>query len=71
MVQWITGFLIALFALSSPSWVSAADPYQAFSVLPIEKKPAPDFSLPAVNGKTVRLSDYKEKVVLLGFFQTF
>lgn len=70
MVQWIAGVLTVAF-LSSPSWAGAGDPYEAMSVLRIEKKPAPDFSLPQVNGKTVRLSDYKGKVVLLGFFKTF
>jgi len=40
-------------------------------VLRIRKISAPDFSLPQVNGKRVRLSDYKGKVVLLGFFKTF
>jgi len=70
-VQWITGFLIAFFGLSSASWVSAVDPYEALSVLRIEKKLAPNFSLPQVGGKMVRLSDHKGKVVLLGFFKTF
>lgn len=49
----------------------AADLYEAFSVLRLEAKPAPDFSLPSVDGKLVKLSSYKGKVVLLGFFQTF
>lgn len=62
-------FFLALLFLPSDAY--AVDPYQAFSVLRIEKKPAPDFSLPAVGGKTVRLSDYRGKAVLLGFFKTF
>lgn len=70
MLQWIAGFFVLAF-LTSPSWVGAADPYEAFAALRIEKKPAPDFSLPAVNGKIVQFSDYKDKVVLLGFFKTF
>ncbi len=32
---------------------------------------APDFSLPDIKGKTVRLSDYNNKVVLLNFFATW
>lgn len=71
MAHWITGFVLALFALSSSSWAGAADPYETLSVLRTEKKPAPYFSLPSVDGKAVSLSDYKGKVVLLGFFQTF
>ena len=34
-------------------------------------KVAPDFSLPDPDGKTVRLSDFKGKVVLLDFFATW
>ncbi len=34
-------------------------------------KKAPDFSLQDINGKTVRLSDYAYKVVILNFFATW
>lgn len=34
-------------------------------------KKAPDFSLQDVNGKTVRLSDYSGKVIILNFFATW
>lgn len=71
MVQFISGFLSFLAVLSLPLLTPAADPYEAFSVLRIQKKSARDFSLPQVNSKTVRLSDYKGKVVLLGFFKVF
>ena len=70
MCQFVAGLSLAtLFFL--PLTASGADPYDAFSVLRLEKKPAPDFSLPQVNGKTAKLSNYRGKAVLLGFFKTF
>lgn len=70
MWQLVAGFSLAAF-LYLPVKAFGADPYDAFSVLRVEKKPAPDFSLPHINGTTVKLSAHKGKVVLLGFFQTF
>ena len=36
-----------------------------------ERKPAPEFALKDANGHTVRLSDYKGKVILLDFWATW
>src|SRR5437899_150779 len=36
-----------------------------------ERKPAPNFALKDANGKVVRLSDYRGKVVLLDFWATW
>lgn len=71
MVRWILGgmfFLANVFLLPR---ASAADPYEAFSVSRVQTKPAADFSLPSVDTGKVGLFDYRGKVVLLGFFQTF
>ncbi len=70
MMQVVAGLSLLVFLLL-PLGARAIDPYQALSVLGVEKKPAPAFSLPSVDGKVVKLSSYKGKVVLLGFFQTF
>jgi hypothetical protein len=70
MRQLVAGFSLAAL-LYLPVKAFGADSYDAFSVLRLEKKPAPDFSLPQVGGKMVRLSDFTGQVVLLGFFKTF
>ncbi len=57
-----------LAACSSPSRsVKAANPVKADQ----DRRPAPEFALKDADGKTVHLSDYKGKVVLLDFFATW
>ncbi|MDP3148703.1 MAG: TlpA disulfide reductase family protein [Ignavibacteria bacterium] len=36
-----------------------------------QEKKAPDFSLKSVDGKTVKLSDYKNKIVIIDFWATW
>ena len=50
---------------SEPSVVEAAVKAEK------DRKPAPEFALKDANGQTVKLSDYKGKVVLLDFWATW
>lgn len=52
---------------SEPRFVKAASQVKPAT----DRKPAPEFALKDADGKTVRLEDYKGKVVLLDFFATW
>ncbi len=47
------------------------DPFPAMGVQrPANPGPAPDLELPSLDGRRVHLSEFRGKVVLLGFFST-
>jgi cytochrome oxidase Cu insertion factor (SCO1/SenC/PrrC family) len=50
---------------------AGTDPFEAMQVQrPAEPVPAPDLAFTALDGRPVRLSALRGKVVLLGFFTT-
>jgi peroxiredoxin len=59
----VSGIAIFLFAKPKAEDIKHAD----FS----DTKEAPEFALPDVNGNTVKLSDFKGKVVVLNFWATW
>jgi peroxiredoxin len=63
--------ILAALVACSPSFEALQTAHRD-SVKPAkERRPAPDFALKDENGATVRLSDYRGKVVLLNFWATW
>jgi cytochrome oxidase Cu insertion factor (SCO1/SenC/PrrC family) len=61
-----------LVTLLLPLGAAAAPDFASMNVLPYDApKPAPAFTLPDLQGKTVRLADLKGKVVLLFYWATW
>ena len=62
----------ALALVLSGAALAAAPDFAAVGVIPYDPpKPAPAFALPDLEGKTVRLEDFRGKVLLLFFWATW
>lgn len=63
--------ILAALVACSPSFEASQTAHRASVKPATERRPAPDFALKDENGATVRLSDYRGKVVLLNFWATW
>jgi len=65
-------FSAALGILMFAGTALAAPDFAGMQILPYEPpKPAPAFALPDLQGKAVRLEDFRGKVVMLAFWATW
>jgi cytochrome oxidase Cu insertion factor (SCO1/SenC/PrrC family) len=66
------GLLALALCAASPAVRAAGPDYAGMTVQPFDPpKAAPGFSLPTLDGKTVRLEDFKGKVVMLVFWTSW
>jgi cytochrome oxidase Cu insertion factor (SCO1/SenC/PrrC family) len=66
--------VVAILSLATISGaaIAAAPDFAAMQIQPYDSpKPAPAFALPDLGGKTVRLEDFRGKVLLLFFWATW
>ena len=65
----ISSVILALLATSA---IAAGPDFAALKIQPYDpRRPAPEFALQNLEGKTVRLSDYRGKLLLLFFYTTW
>jgi len=65
----VAAVALALLAVGS---AGAAPDFASMQVQPYQPpKPAPAFALPSLDGRTVRLEDFRGKVVLVFFWATW
>ncbi len=71
MSRILVAAILALTTISGAALAAAPD-FAAMQIQPYEPpKPAPPFALPDLDGKTVRLEDFRGKVLLLFFWATW
>ncbi|OUS40428.1 hypothetical protein A9R00_06130 [Oleispira antarctica] len=70
-MKFLSASLLLLFTnfMCFPTLASASIPYDKFPADPAIM--APDFQLPSLTEDTIRLSDFRGKIVLLNFWATF
>lgn len=68
----VVGLTAAVLALAVAGARAATPDFASMQVVPYEpRKPAPSFALPDLDGKTVRLEDFRGKVLMLVFWTSW